>query len=164
MDVQIRDAGLDDIAPLAQVHLATVTTAYASLFPPWAPPPTSESLVEDWLSTLSDQTCKAFIAEDERRAVGTVAVRREPASEYAQLRRLHVLPEKWNVGIGSALHDVAIDAMRSAGYEEAALWILGNNDRARSFYEHRGWTLVAGRKLRWPQLGAVEVRYHLRLK
>lgn len=163
MEARIRSAGVEDVPALARVHLATVTTAYAPLFPSWAPRPTNDQIIRDWVSTMRDETSRTFIAEIDRRAVGTVAVRREPDSDYAQLRRLHVVPERWRTGIGGALHDVALAAMRSAGYELGALWILMNNDRARSFYEHRGWTLIRGKELPSPELGTVEVRYELRL-
>lgn len=95
MDVRIRSAGVDDVPSLAATHLATVTRAYAALFPSWAPPPNYDGLVQDWLSTMGDESARAFIAEHDGRAVGTVAMRREPGSDNAQLRRLHVLPDHW---------------------------------------------------------------------
>jgi GNAT superfamily N-acetyltransferase len=56
---------------------------------------------------------------------------------------LHVLPEQWGHGIGSALHDGAIDPLAGGGYDTAWLWVLAANDRARRMYEHRGWTSCA---------------------
>lgn len=126
------------MAALADVHLQTVVVAYAGLFPAWAPAPTYDGLVEDWLRAISDRTCRVFIAEDEGGAVGTAAIRQEPGAECAQLRRLHVLPERWNSGIGVALHDRSIEAMRYEGYEAAVLWVLTKNHRSRGFYERRG--------------------------
>jgi GNAT superfamily N-acetyltransferase len=66
-------------------------------------------------------------------------------------------------GIGSVLYEAAWGAVAAMGYTEAGLWVLEANARARSFYEHRGWTLLSGQILEWPALGAIEVRYRLDL-
>jgi ribosomal protein S18 acetylase RimI-like enzyme len=96
---------------------------------------------------------------------GPVAVRADPDDRRcAQLRRLHVLPDHWGRGVGSALYAAAMVQARTEGYREAVLWVLEDNSRARSFYEPRGWDLVPDRRLEWPGLGTIEVRYKLPLR
>jgi GNAT superfamily N-acetyltransferase len=56
------------------------------------------------------------------------------------LNALYVLPDEWGTGIGSGLHDEAVEALRRLG-PEARLWVLEQNARARRFYEQRGWRL-----------------------
>lgn len=42
-------------------------------------------------------------------------------------------------GVAGRLHDEAIDDLRRRGCDEARLWVLEANARARRFYERRGW-------------------------
>ena len=163
--VQVRETGRPDAATLAQVHLDTVVVAYAGIFPPTAPAPTVEGLASDWEAAFEDPSFRAFLAETGGTPVGTVAVRSDPdIVGVGQLRRLHVLPEHWGEGIGSCLYRAAIGALAEQGCREAGLWVLEANARARDFYERRGWSLVAGKILTWPELGTVEVRYRLELR
>lgn len=139
--------------------------AYAGIFPPHSPEPRPDAVQRQWEVAFTDPTCRAFLAEeDDGGAVGTVAVRSDPdISGTGQLRRLHVLPEWWGSGVGTALHDVALAALRIAGYAQAGLWVLADNRRARVFYERRGWQLVEGEVLALPDAGVIEVRYRRRL-
>ena len=45
-------------------------------------------------------------------------------------------------GVGSALHDFALERLRAHGLEVARLWTLEENWNARRYYEKRGWTLT----------------------
>jgi GNAT superfamily N-acetyltransferase len=60
-------------------------------------------------------------------------------------------------GIGSALHDAALDVLRSRSYEKAGLWVIAANSRARTMYEARGWLLRTGFESDF--VGVTEVRY-----
>ena len=45
-------------------------------------------------------------------------------------------------GIGTALHDHALDRLRAQGRTKAKLWTLEENWNARRYYEKRDWTLT----------------------
>jgi GNAT superfamily N-acetyltransferase len=87
------------------------------------------------------------------------ADRQFPAGE---LHALHVVPAQWGHGIGSALHDGALDVLAGAGYDTAWLWVLAANDRARRMYERRGWTPRTD--IAQDYLGVQELRYSLPLR
>lgn len=162
MAISVRQASYDDVQNLAHVQLTTVIHAYAGIFPAEASPPSLESLVTEWRGSFDARGFRAFLAEDSKLPVGTVAIRADPDfADLGQLERLHVVPERWNGGIGSALYEAAIKALQDGGYREAGLWVLEANDRARDFYEKRGWKLLPGRTLTWPGLNVVEFRYSL---
>lgn len=162
--MRIRAASSADAPALASVHLDTILIAYADLIPPDEPRPTNQSLVEEWESLFHDSTSKAFLAEENGQPVGTVAIRSDPdVADCGQLRRLYVVPDRWNHGVGSALHDRAVAALQNHGFQRVGLWVLEANAQARHFYERRGWTLVPEMTLEWPGLEVTEVRYCLDL-
>ncbi len=53
---------------------------------------------------------------------------------------LYALPEVWGRGVGRALWQADLGALRERGYFEVTLWVLDGNERALSFYEAAGFT------------------------
>ena len=59
---------------------------------------------------------------------------------------------------------VAADLLIEAVVEEATLWVLEDNPRARRFYEAAGWEFDGGREIfSRGGVDAWEIRYHKRL-
>jgi GNAT superfamily N-acetyltransferase len=56
-----------------------------------------------------------------------------------ELAMLYVARDHVGRGLGRALHDRALDALRDASFTRATLWVLAANTRGRGFYEHVGW-------------------------
>ena len=90
-----------------------------------------------WQATLEDPDIDVYLAEADGEAVGSVSV------GGGFLRTLYVIPSHQSTGVGSALHDFALERLRALGAREAKLWTLEENWNARRFYERRGWTLTA---------------------
>lgn len=63
-----------------------------------------------------------------------------------ELSALHVDPDAWRRGIGSALIARARADLAAAGVVEAQLWLLVGNTRAQQFYERDGWTTDGTRR------------------
>jgi GNAT superfamily N-acetyltransferase len=76
---------------------------------------------------------------------------------------IYVEPEWWSTGTGRSLMERAEQELASR-YDQATLWVLEDNPRARRFYERAGWELDGARKSeeRWG-VCAAEVRYRRRL-
>ncbi|HZQ16466.1 MAG TPA: GNAT family N-acetyltransferase [Gaiellaceae bacterium] len=100
------------------------------------------------------------VAVDGRRVLGfaTVGPSRDE-DDLGELYAIYVDPGEWSTGAGRALLQRA-EELLAAEYEEATLWVLDENPRARRFYEAFGWTADGGRKA-VERLGvrAPEVRY-----
>ncbi|MEU3269299.1 GNAT family N-acetyltransferase [Saccharomonospora sp. NPDC006951] len=65
----------------------------------------------------------------------------DPAlGDLGDLYALYLDPGVWGRGIGSLLHAAALDRLRSCGFTQAGLWVLGTNERALRFYHRHGWT------------------------
>ncbi|SPM36503.1 Ribosomal protein S18 acetylase RimI and related acetyltransferases [Mycobacterium rhizamassiliense] len=53
---------------------------------------------------------------------------------------LYVDPPHWGSGVSRALLAAGCERLSQAGHEQAFLWVLATNMRARQFYERNGWT------------------------
>ncbi|HEX6488576.1 MAG TPA: GNAT family N-acetyltransferase [Candidatus Dormibacteraeota bacterium] len=86
------------------------------------------------------------------------------APTTAQLWAIYLLAEYWGRGVGRSLMEAAASSMREAGYQEANLWVLDSNVRARRFYEAAGWTADGAAKVEdHDGVELREVRYRVRL-
>lgn len=56
-----------------------------------------------------------------------------------ELYQIHVHPDHWRKGIGSALHTTCVDAWRAAGITVGVVEVWSHNERAQAFYESHGW-------------------------
>jgi GNAT superfamily N-acetyltransferase len=109
----------------------------------------TDVVAEERMITVEDRVARwegrsaqgAYVAELEGRVVGVVQVgpdRDDPSAGL--LRGLNVEPAAQGAGVGTALYDHAIAALRDAGFAVAVLWVFEGNGHARAFYERRGWT------------------------
>ena len=144
---QLRRARPGDAAAIAEVHARTWQAAYEHVFG-------AERLAQHrpdaalWTRILSNESVDARVAEDgEGRIVAFVSVgpSRDDDAE-GELYAIYALPEAWGTGTGHALMQAGVEAMRSAGYCDAILYVLDDNTRARRFYEREGWALDGGTK------------------
>ena len=105
-----------------------------------------EQRAEMWSTVLSEASpdrASRFVAE---RSTGTVVgfalVGPEAEDGLAtggELFVINVDPDSWGTGVGTALHEAARSALKSAGFRRAILWVHPDNGRARQFYKNRGW-------------------------
>ena len=151
----IRRATVDDVDALVTLHLDTVLFAYRDWFPPDAGEPDRDELLQLWSDDV-EQAHAVHVVEVDGAIVGSVVARAN-----GDLARLHVHPDHWGTGIGQALHDAAVGALRAGGHDRAELWVIEANARARSLYERNGWQVDPDRSLDY--LGVREVRYVLDL-
>ena len=77
-----------------------------------------------------------------------------------EIQTVYVDPAAWGTGTGSRLVARALDELRTAAFRTATLWTLHTNERARLFYERRGWVLDGVTKRHdWGAFVATDVRY-----
>ncbi len=144
-EVQIRSCVSTDLDAVVRVHLRAAMTGFMGIFPPTSAPPTLDSLRPRWSELLCDADASVAVAEAGECVVGCVVVRSDTTVPAKMLLdRLYVVPEFWGVGIGSRLHDAALEAAQRRGATRLDLWVLKANRRARSMYERRGWQRIPG--------------------
>jgi ribosomal protein S18 acetylase RimI-like enzyme len=146
MAVHLRPARPGDAGGIARVHIASWQRAYRHVFPAqYLAALSVQQREERWLLALTQGTHAIVVAEDDDAIVGFVAAgasRDEdvPEGRVGELLTIYVTPRSWGTGIGRRLHDAAIQSLADGGYAEATLWVLDSNQRARGFYERRGWS------------------------
>ena len=144
--------GRPDARGVLRVNRAAWRAAYADivsdgLLARLAEPPTADE-VDRWTAQLdaSSETRSVLVADvgvDEPRIAGYVFVRWADTKPFvgddeAGLKELYVAPDRWRVGVGTALLDRGLADVpddRTA----VALETLAENDRGRAFYEDRGF-------------------------
>jgi GNAT superfamily N-acetyltransferase len=159
--VLIRPGTAADAQGVARVQVETWQAAYAHALP------------SDQLKGLSiDEAIERhrrwppeFVAEQDGEIVGFVAVgpSRDPATD-GELFAIYVHPEQWGSGVGRALIETGEEELRRLGHQEAILWVLDDNPRARRFYEIAGWAADGtARDVHIFGFDVAEVRYAKRL-
>ena len=163
MEVSIRQARVDDCPPLAALHLRTALFAYRSIFPSDAPRPKQNDLTLDWerrLGGLHTPNVRGYVAAAVDQLAGVIVAGADPDHlEMGHITRFYVDAPHWGQGIGRLLYDAAVSHLRQVGYEQASLWVLEGNARARSWYERLGWTCTGERKVAAETIGVEDVRY-----
>jgi GNAT superfamily N-acetyltransferase len=154
--LSIRAARPDDSETLFTIHRESATAAYVEIFPPDHYRFPDAQMREVWTEALRSEDISGLVAERAGSPVGFATV------SPGWLRNLFVLPDEWGRGAGTALHDEAVAWLRGHG-AIARLWVLEANERARRFYEARGWRDDGGRSRSEFPPHPVELRYALRL-
>ena len=113
---------------------AAAVAGFQHVFPPDLYEFPADAIRADWISALTDSDGETYIAFEDDEAVGVVSI------GHGVLQTLYVMPAFWSRGIGSVLHDLVLDRLRELNVQEARLWTLTENHRARAFYENRGWS------------------------
>jgi putative acetyltransferase len=124
--MQIRRAVLADMPAVAVLHRFTVKTSL-SFLPDLHTPEEDQVYFRDHLFPAND----VWVAEENGEVVGYTA------RGDGWLNQLYVHPDHQGEGIGDAL---LAEAM--TGVDALQLWAFQQNDRARRFYEKRGFVLA----------------------
>jgi ribosomal protein S18 acetylase RimI-like enzyme len=157
----IRPGTAADAEGVARVQVETWQAAYAHALP------------SDQLQALSLEEAverhrrwpPTFVAERGGEILGFISVgsSRDPDTD-GELFAIYVHPEHWGTGVGRTLIESGEEELRALGHEEAILWVLDDNPRARRFYELAGWSVDGpAREIRIFGFDVSEVRYAKRL-
>jgi|SRR5579872_222700 len=169
----IRPASVEDAASIAEVHIRSWQWAYRGLLPDDFLDRLHETLDrrrELWTRIIGGEpgSQRTWVVEEADRILGFASdgpSRDEDASPgTGEIGGIYLLPEAVGKGIGRDLFARASDDLRALGFEEATLWVLETNARARRFYEAAGWRPDGATKVEErPRVILDEVRYRARL-
>ena len=129
-------ATVEDAELCFRIARASALAGFQHVFAPDLYEFPADTIRADWVSALTNPDGETYIAFDEDEAVGVISL------SDGVLQTLYVMPECWGRGVGTTLHDFALDRLRETNVQEARLWTLTENHRSRAFYEKRGWILT----------------------
>jgi L-amino acid N-acyltransferase YncA len=148
--VVVREGRSEDADALAAIHGRAWRLGYEDVLP-------FEAL-EGWDRDEVRARLQRLLAGDGGRSVlvaetaagvphGFVAfgpARDEERAGEGEIVLLYVEPAGQLAGLGSALHDAALDRLRQRGVAHAVVWVFEANAQGLEFYAHRGWVPDGG--------------------
>lgn len=141
MTYHVRPATAVDASAVARIHVRAWQQAYAGIIPENIL--TGLSIQERtvrWaaIAERGDEHGVMRVAEVEDDVIGFSLVE-TGADGRCELGALYVDPGHWGRGVGHRLHRAAVHDMTAGDREEAVLWVVERNTRARSFYDRHDW-------------------------
>jgi GNAT superfamily N-acetyltransferase len=146
----VRAAEVGDAAQLAAVHVRSWQAAYCGLLPQeYLDQLDPAERTGRWRQILRDMDRSrggVIVVADDAEMLGFAAFgptrdADEDPSRVGEVRAIYLLAQAWGKALGRQLMDTALKCLATAGYEEATLWVLTSNARARRFYARGGWTM-----------------------
>jgi ribosomal protein S18 acetylase RimI-like enzyme len=137
--ISLRDATADDAEQVARIYVDSWNAGFAGHLPPRE---LSQREVARWREDLADAPVRWRVAVDSGGVVGFAGTGpcRDPVDpRLGELDTIAVSPDCWRRGVGRALMDDALDALRAAPFGAAVLWTLADYARGDAFYRSAGW-------------------------
>ncbi len=170
--VAVRDARLEDVPGIVDVHIRSWQIAYQGQLPDdllAAQEARRADRTQIWDRAIRNADLdrrRILVADGGGKVLGFISsgpARDEP-EHVGEVYAIYLDPSAWGHGIGRELFREATDWLAKEGYREATLWVLASNSRARRFYEAAGWNADGGTKIETYQGTSLEeARYRRRL-
>lgn len=147
---EIEKAGAEDASTLQDLWVRTFRQAYANLH-------SEENIrlycadnysIGQTRAALADPATDCVIARQGGAPAGLYVVKHHdcPARKLdggaSELKQIYVLAEYYGAGLGKALFESALDAIRAKGRQWVWLVVSDKNTRAQRFYEKQSFTRV----------------------
>jgi ribosomal protein S18 acetylase RimI-like enzyme len=146
--VHVRRALDSDAHAIAAVHIESWRAAYVGLVPDdFLAQMSVDQREEAWRENLAAMVWPSpgtMVLVDTDAVTGFTSVGPSRDDDAApgtgELWAIYLRPDTWGTGAGRLLLGEAVARLREAGFEQATLWVLTGNERARRFYEADGWS------------------------
>jgi GNAT superfamily N-acetyltransferase len=144
----VRSAGVEDAGSIGEVHVRSWQGAYRGLIPQeYLDGLDPQQSARTWvriIGSLERPRAGVLIAEDAGEVLGFASFgptrdEGEDPLRTGEVTAIYLDPAAWSAGSGRALMSGALERLASAGYQQATLWVLDTNARARRFYQAAGF-------------------------
>jgi ribosomal protein S18 acetylase RimI-like enzyme len=147
--VNIAPATISSAPGIARVHVGSWRAAYADILDAGFLTNLSvEARALQWHDILQKGESQTLVAQQDGSVVGFISFGRcrdEGAPrDRGEVWALYAEPGVWGQGVGRALLERAVQALRSSGHGSTSLWVLSQNRRGIAFYEAFGFQRVEG--------------------
>ncbi len=164
---RVRAARLEDAPAIAAVHVASWRQAYRGMLPEAHLESLStlekEATTRNLLRTPPSPRHRLIVLDRGGQILGFAATgpALEDSSEaLGEIFGIYLHPSIWGCGFGRLLMAQAQATLGEDGFQEAILWVLERNTRARKFYDAGAWKEVGEPRTQWHGGIAIrEVRY-----
>jgi len=130
----LRPMAAEDLDLLLPLQREAAQVAFADVFPQDLFPFPTEVVRQRWQAELADPGIECFVVVDaDGGTAGFAAVKGHQFLHFGTA--LH----SWGSGLAGAAHAEILDRWITHGYARGWLRVLEQNERARRFYERRGW-------------------------
>jgi ribosomal protein S18 acetylase RimI-like enzyme len=142
--MQVVRATLGDARSIAEIHVNTWRSAYASILPAEYLASLSVDRREMmWRESIAAGTPELLIAKTSDLALGWLSFgqcrdQAAPESE-GEVWAFYVSPSSWSTGVGRMLWLRTRELMRAQGFTSCSLWVFPQNHRAIAFYRAAGF-------------------------
>jgi len=151
MSFLIREAKETDAYDMASVLVRTWQSAYRGIIPDSY---LAKLSIDDRAKRLLKEfdeyrdTSFYYVAELDGKIIGCMLLskcREEGKSNAGEVIAMYLFKEFWDCGYGRNMMEHSLGVFRRMGFEEAVIWVLEENVRARRFYEKFGFTFDGSR-------------------
>jgi GNAT superfamily N-acetyltransferase len=152
MSIVVRRPVFADVARLATINVETWRAAYAGIVPAdYLDSRDHAEYEQRWrLNITQGRPGVSYIAAELDGLVAGYAIcgpyrpqhdsdPSEDTATWAELYAIYTHPDQQGHGVGTAIHDAALDQMERDGYHVGALWVLRANAASLRWYDARGW-------------------------
>jgi GNAT superfamily N-acetyltransferase len=148
-DLIIRDAVVEDANAMGHLHVRAWQSAYRGVMPDqYLDDLQADERVEMWRDRIPRSDLPPLLVAvvgDEVVGFAAFGAERPTSSpSCGELYAMNLDPDHWGRGIGRVLLHRVTQALVALGYEEAVLWVVPENERARALYESEGWVADGG--------------------
>lgn len=159
----IRAATLLDAPAIARVHVSSWRSTYRGLLPDEYLESLSElGYSERWKRVITDGSTRIFVADEDGEVIGFASGGRERAGEAGyegELYAIYVIEPAQRRGLGRELVRAVVGGLRELGLADMIIWVLRDNQGARSFYERLGGVFVRSQPITIGPATLEEVSY-----
>ncbi len=137
------------MAQIAQIHVRSWQAAYAGLIPQsYLDSLTPAQREPGWTRAIQDGDASRggilLVTDDADRVVGFARISESrdadcAAGDVGEVQAIYLAPDAWGTGAGRTLMTAALGRLTELGYQQATLWVLDSNARARRFYAAAGF-------------------------
>ena len=151
MEINIRKVLPTEAYEYAACHIACWQAAYRGIMTDeYLDNMSAEKMAEDTRQALSNPgVYRFYCVELDRKMIGRLVVsksRDEDKPDAGEIAAMYLAGEYWDKGYGRKMMDFSIKEIKKMGYDEAFLWVLEENSRARKFYEKCGFEFDGAKK------------------
>jgi GNAT superfamily N-acetyltransferase len=146
--MEVRAARVEDAGQIALVHVRSWQQTYRGLVPQeYLDSLDLDQRASSWRRELAkpDSPGRAILVLDSGgtlvgfASLGPARDADQNPEQVGEVRAIYLLADAWGKGLGRQLMAAAVERLAAAGFEQAILWVLDSNGRARRFYEAGGW-------------------------